>query len=305
MKRRNFIGLLPATAVLFSGKGIDHTEASAVLPISCNGYNWITFYARSGKKWGENWDECLAEFSLTKIPALEPSVNNVSELNAMIPYLDKYQIRIPSIYVGSVMHEEEEAKKSSEAIMEIAQRSKALGTKIIVTNPNPIQWGSNLLKTDKQLLCQSSHLDKLGKSIRALGMKLAYHTHDVELRAGAREFHHVLQNTAPENLSFCMDVHWIYRGSENSQNAVFDVLKMYGNRIIEFHLRQSKNGIWMESFHPDGDIDNVRLASEVRKHGINALLVIEQCLEEKTPHQLGVVEAHKIDLAEIKKLFDR
>jgi inosose dehydratase len=203
------------------------------------------------------------------------------------------------------MHEEEEARKAADAILGIAQRSKVLGTKIIVTNPNPIQWGSSVLKSDDQLLCQSSHLDKLGKSLRALDMKLAYHTHDVELRAGAREFHHVLQNTAQENVSFCMDVHWIYRGSENSQNAVFDVLKMYGSRIVEFHLRQSKNGIWTESFHPDGDIDYVRLASEVRKHKINAHLVIEQCLEAQSPHQLDVVEAHKIDLAEIKKLFDR
>jgi inosose dehydratase len=305
MKRRDFVGLVPSTALLFSGKEIELNADSPVLPISCNVYNWMTFYEQSGKAWGENWDDCIGEFPLTKIPAIEPSISDVRELNELIPYLEKYQIKVPSIYVGSVMHEEVEAKKSTAAILEIAEKAKTLGTKIIVTNPNPIQWGSALLKNDKQLLCQSAHLDKLGKSLRSLGLRLAYHTHDVELRAGAREFHHTLQNTSPENLFFCMDVHWIYRGSENSQNAVFDVLKMYGKRIIEFHLRQSENGIWTESFHAAGDIDYVRLAQEVKKMGINPHLVIEQCLEEKTPRHQNVVEAHKIDLMEVKKLFNR
>ena len=202
------------------------------------------------------------------------------------------------------MHEEVLAKKSNEVILEIAKKAKELGTKIIVTNPNPIQWGSGQLKNDKQLLCQSAYLEKMGKSLKGMGIKLAYHTHDVELQAGAREFHHVLQNTSPENLSFCMDVHWIYRGSGNSQVAVFDTLKMYGDRIVSFHLRQSQNGIWTETFQPQGDIDFVRFAEEVKKMGINAHLVIEQCLEEKTVQRTNVVDAHKISYSAINKLFN-
>jgi inosose dehydratase len=101
-----------------------------------------------------------------------------------------------------------------------------------------------------------------------------------------------------------MDVHWIYRGSGNSQLAVFDTLKMYGDRIISFHLRQSKNEIWTETFEADGDIDYVQFANEVKRMGINAHLVIEQCLEEKTVRKLDVVEAHKINLREINNLFN-
>jgi len=101
-----------------------------------------------------------------------------------------------------------------------------------------------------------------------------------------------------------MDVHWIYRGSGNSQVAVFDTLKMYGNRIVSFHLRQSQKGIWTDTFQPEGDIDYVRFAQEVKKMGINAHLVIEQCLEEKTVQNNSVVEAHKINYSAIKKLFN-
>ena len=303
MNRRNFVSMLPGLAVVLSSQKL-LTDEKASLPISANEYNWVTFYNREGKEWGKDWDTCLAEFAKTKIPGFEPSINDAAHLEEMIPILRKYQIQLPSIYVGSLMHEEELAQKSSEQLIEIAKKAKSFGTKIIVTNPNPIQWGSGPLKNDRQLLCQSTHLDKVGKSLRAMGVKLAYHTHDVELKAGAREFHHVLQNTSPENLSFCMDVHWIYRGSENSQVAVFDTLKMYGNRIVSFHLRQSQNGIWTETFHPEGDIDYNKFAEEVKKMGIKAHLVIEQCLEEKTIQKLSVVEAHKINYSEVNKLFN-
>lgn len=303
MNRRNFVSMLPGLAVVLSSQKL-LTDEKASLPISANEYNWVTFYNREGKEWGKDWDTCLAEFAKTKIPGFEPSINDAAHLEEMIPILRKYQIQLPSIYVGSLMHEEELAQKSSEQLIEIAKKAKSFGTKIIVTNPNPIQWGSGPLKNDRQLLCQSTHLDKVGKSLREMGVKLAYHTHDVELKAGAREFHHVLQNTSPENLSFCMDVHWIYRGSENSQLAVFDTLKMYGNRIVSFHLRQSQNGIWTETFHPEGDIDYNKFAEEVKKMGIKAHLVIEQCLEEKTIQKLSVVEAHKINYSEVNKLFN-
>lgn len=303
MNRRNFVGILPSAAVLLMGSKSHELEESNSLPISCSEYDWITFYERDDKNWGENPDACLAEFASTEIPGLELSLNHPDQLERLIPFLKKYQIQLPSVYIGSIMHEESEAKKSSDTIVEIAKMAKSLGTEIIVTNPNPIQWGSEQLKNDQQLSCQSAHLESLGQSLRPLGIKLAYHTHDIELKAGAREFHHVLQNTSAESLSFCMDVHWIYRGSGNSQLAVFDTLKMYGDRIISFHLRQSKNGIWTETFDPEGDIDYVKFAREVKKMGIKAHLVIEQCLEEKTVRKLDVVQAHKINFREINNLF--
>ena len=106
---------------------------------------------------------------------------------------------------------------------------------------------------------QAAALDRLGGLLREMGMVLAYHNHDAELRNAAREFHHMLLGTDPQNMAFCMDVHWVYRGSGNSQVAVFDVLRLYGSRIRELHLRQSINGVWTETFC-DGDIDYLRSA---------------------------------------------
>ena len=103
-------------------------------------------------------------------------------------------------------------------------------------------------------------------------------------------------------MSFCFDVHWVYRGSQNSQLAVFDVLKLYGKRVVELHIRQSVNGVWSETFG-DGDIDYRRFAAELKKLKLQPHLVIEQCVEDKSPHTMDAVKAHVKDLAAIRDVF--
>ena len=271
--------------------------------ISANQYNWITFYGRQGKTWMADPGACLAEYAKTGLTAFEPAFNTADEVTKLAPYLKKNGLSMPSLYVGSSLHRAEDGPKSIETILQIADAAKLLGTRIIVSNPSPIKWGGAENKTDAELITQAQNLDKLGAALRQRGLTLAYHTHDVELRAGAREFHHSLLATDPKNVSLCLDAHWVYRGAGNSQVALFDVVKLYGKRIVEIHLRQSKNEIWTETFTADGDIDYLRLARYLKNLGIKPQLVIEQCLEEKTPLVLGAVEAHKQDLKNVLAVF--
>jgi inosose dehydratase len=300
--RRSFLKTFPAILASPILQNIDNFKIWGNLSISCNSYDWVTFFGRENKNWGENWDKSIEEFAKTGMKALEPSINSVEEAKIIWTALKKYKVSMPSVYIGSVLHRAEESAKNIENIILIAKTVKTFGTLIIVTNPNPISWGGSELKTDAELIVQAKNMNKLGYELRKIGITLAYHTHDVELKAGAREFHHVLQNTNPQNVQFCMDVHWIYRGSDNSQVAVFDVLKMYGNRIVELHLRQSQNGIWSETFG-DGDIDYPRFAKELKRLNIRPHLVIEQCVESKSPNTMTSVEAHIIDLEVVRNIF--
>jgi len=298
--RRQFLGALSVAA---AGPLMAVTPPAAqAFPISCNAYNWNTFYGRQGKNWGEDMEACMADLAKTGIKAYEPGLKNAQEAEKLRPFLKKYGIAMPSVYVNSTLHEAHEAEKSIALVLEIADVVKALGTKIIVTNPSPIQWSGTELKNDAQLIVQAQSMEKLGEALRQRGLTLAYHTHDVELRAGAREFHHVMLNTTPENVSFCFDVHWVYRGSSNSQVAVFDVLKLYAKRIVELHIRQSVAGIWSETFGA-GDIDYPRLVQELKASKVRPLLVIEQCVEAKTPNTMDGVQAHIKDLAAVKSVF--
>jgi inosose dehydratase len=178
-----------------------------------------------------------------------------------------------------------------------------LGTRIIVTNPSPIRWGGPEDKTDAQLVAQGRALDRLGADLRGLGLILAYHNHDAELRAGAREFHHMLTATDPEHVALCLDAHWVFRGCGNSQVALFDALEHYGRRIVELHLRQSRSGTWSEAFTADGDIDYGRLAEWLRRRGVRAHLVLEQAVERGSPETMDVVTAHRSGLARVLEAF--
>ena len=126
------------------------------------------------------------------------------------------------------------------------------------------------------------------------GIALAYHNHDVELRHGAREFHHMLTATSLENVRFCLDAHWVFRGCRNSEVAVFDALAHYADRIVELHLRQSKGGIWMETFHKSGDIDYQRLFDHLAEKKISPHFVLEQAVDKESPNSLSPEEAHRV-----------
>lgn len=301
--RRQFLNTLAvsAGAAVLSETARAEPGAPPYL-LSCNQYSWITFYARDGKDWGKDPDASLAEFASTGLKAYEPAFNTADEVPKLLPVLKKYRLAMPSVYVNTSLHEAAEATKSIESVLSIAEALKPADTKIIVTNPNPIQWGSDKNKSDEQLTEQAKNLDKLGSELKKRSMTLAYHTHDVELRAAAREFHHMLLATDPKNVSLCLDVHWVYRGSGNSQVALFDIVKLYGKRIAELHLRQSKGGIWQETF-TEGDIDYPRLAQMLDGHGVKPHLVLEQCLEKTSPKTMDGVQAHKEDLVYVKKVF--
>jgi inosose dehydratase len=302
--RRTFLSSLAGLAgagLLSRAWALDLSPAGQ-LHVASNQYPWFTFYQRRGRSWTENLEASLKEFSQSGIAGYEPSVNNVEEVKALAPLLKKNRLEMRSIYINSTLHAPDQAAQSVEQAIAIAKAAQPLGVKIMVTNPSPIKWGGPEDKNDEQLKVQAETLNRLGAELRKLGITLAYHTHDSEMRHAAREFHHMMQATDPQNVSFCLDAHWVYRGAGNSQVALFDVLRLYGNRITELHLRQSKNGVWTEVFG-EGDIDYRRLARELAAMGVRPHVVLEQAVEKGSPDTLTALEAHRKSLAYTREVF--
>ncbi len=261
--------------------------------IATNTYPWLTFARRNEQAFSHIADELLADIARCGIAGYEPIITTVDEFDGLAERLGKHSLEMRSIYVNSVLHESQQADKSIKQVLAIGQAAQALGTKIIVTNPSPIRWGGPEDKTDVQLRTQAAALDELGAELRAMGFTLAYHNHDAELRQGGREFHHMLTATKPENVKFCLDSHWIYRGCGNSEVAVFDALAHYHERVVELHLRQSIDGSWTEAFAMQGDIDYARLIEFLIAKNITPHFVLEQAIEASSPHNLSVVQAHR------------
>ena len=263
-------------------------------------YTWITFLKRENYTWGKDSNKDLDTYRQCGLIQIEPGFNSPEEVPKLEALFPTYSLSSPSLYVNSVLHIPEEIEESIEIVLQIAKRSEA---SIIVTNPRPIDWNSQEDKTDEQLILQAEALESLGKQLAEMGKVLAYHNHDAEMRQSAREFHHMLTGTNPDYVKLCLDSHWVYRGSGNSQVALFDIVSMYKDRVVELHLRQSQKGVWTEVFG-EGDIDYEHLVSELVKEGIKPHIVLEQAVEKDTPHTLSAVEAQKQSIAYIREVFE-
>jgi len=299
--RREFLADtgLAAAAVLCSRVAAEAAAESAKpLHVSINQWSVGAVRGRDKQNAKIAFDDELAGLAAAGVNGLEPGLGSADQVDALAAQLAKQNLELRSIYTGSSLADPANVDKELERIVALAKRAKEAGTKIIVTNPSPNRQG----KSDEQLKTQAAALNKLGHELAGLGMKLAYHNHDVELLFAAREFHHMMVGTDPEAVSLCLDAHWVYRGAGHSQVALFDVLKLYGSRVSELHLRQSTGNVWSEAFG-DGDIDYRELVRKLLDINIRPLLVLEQGPEGETPQTLEVAEVHRRSVRYVREVF--
>jgi inosose dehydratase len=291
---------LAAGALTLRGAGL--RAAGRRLHLSCNEYVWLVYYQREGKTLSARLATALGEMAAAGFDGFEPSVESAAQLASLGALTRRHGLELRSLYVNSTLHEPERVERSVADVLAIARTAHALGTRIIVTNPSPIRRGDPENKSDRQLDCQAQALDRLGRELSGLGLRLAYHNHDVELRQAAREFHHMLAATDPRHVHLCLDAHWVYRGSGDSQVALFDVVRLYGTRIVELHVRQSQGGAWTEALG-DGDVDYARLARALADARLSPHVVLEQAVEKGSPNTMGVVEAQRRSVDYARKVL--
>jgi inosose dehydratase len=303
--RRHFLADagFAAAAIVCGGATAGHAkEPDGGLHVSINQWSIGAIRGRDKQKATLPFDEELAEVAASGINGLEPGLGSADQVDPLFAQLKKHGLELRSIYTGSALDDAGKVGKEVERIVALAKRAKEVGTKIIVTNPSPL--ANRQGKSDEQLQTQASALNTLGHELTAIGVTLAYHNHDVELQHAAREFHHMMLATDPRALSLCLDAHWVYRGAGNSQLALFDVVKLYGRRIVELHVRQSTNNVWSETFG-DGDIDYRKLVNKLVEAGIRPLVVLEQGPEGATPQTMGTAAVYGRSVSNLRDVFGR
>ena len=305
VSRRRFIGAIGIAGLSASSLKARSPIANTMPSLSCNTYPWMTFLRRENRDFDAELSVVAADIAAMGFTDIEPILEDVRTINTYAELMAATGLKMTSAYMNSVLHEAEAAAQSIDHVVAVAAEAKRrFGTRILVTNPSPISWGGPENKTDDQIKIQGQALDQLGAALRAEGVTLAYHNHDSELRLGAREFHHMLASTDPANVKFCLDAHWVFRGCGDSSVAVFDALELYGDRIVELHLRQSTNGIWDEAFSAQSDIDYQRLFDYLAEHDIQPLLTMEQAVEDGSPTQHNGISAHQASYRALLEMLE-
>jgi inosose dehydratase len=263
-------------------------------------YPWFQhFHETRGKYDDACIDEAMQQSAAAGLAAWEQSVTSAAEAQKLGARLKRLNLKLDSIYAGGELHTSQ-WRKHADSIMQQGTWAKALGAKIVTSNPNPLPDGKD--KTDEELRTQAAALNYVAKGLRDIGMTLAYHTHDPEMRQGSREFHHMMLATREAGMKYCLDSHWIFRGLGHSNVGLHDVVELYGDRIVTMHLRQSRGGIWTEHLC-DGDIDYAPIAAKLRAIKFNGPLIIETAFEQGTPRTMSMSESHKRSREWVERVF--
>lgn len=245
------------------------------------------------------WTTWVAEAGLA---AVEGFVADEGQLATMWEAVSRAGLKMPSVYQNVRLHEED-WKERADAAVRLAEAAKAVaGARVATINPEPIRWGGGEDKDDAMLRRQAGALRYLYDELSGRGLILAYHTHDAEMRQGARELHHMLVATMDKPMKWCLDTHWVYRGCGNSNVALDDLIRLYGRRTAALHLRQSSGGVWTEVFG-EGDVESRSWVKLLREMRFSGPIYLEQAVEAGTPRDMAMPERLKASAAALRSIL--
>ena len=245
--------------------------------LSVENYIWMQHLESEKKTLAEGVEEVLGSFHRAGYRRVELSSEFFTpELREKtFALLVKYHLVPETNAANTTMYEAAAAEKSIKDAVELARLLKPHGTRVIMTNPSAKPRQAR--RTDEELNTQARYVDQLGAELHKQGMKPALHHHTPELVDNAREWRHLLAHTNPQRVFCCVDVHWAYRGGQD----VMTFIREAGDRLPILHLRNSKQGVWMEDFGP-GDVDHQKIADYLREIKFNGYLVVELAYEKGT-----------------------
>ncbi|MGE5611493.1 MAG: sugar phosphate isomerase/epimerase family protein [Bacillota bacterium] len=296
---RNTVSALCAGAIASSGL-LSHaaegqSSVAAKTVVGSNVYGWTQYAQRDGKPFDvQNVISALRDTGYDYLESFM-DVGNPDNNGKLADQFKAKGLQPVSIYTGARLHEAGKASGVVKQVLAAAKVCQQAGFKVISCNPDPI----GREKTDEELKTQAAALTELGEGLQELGLKLGIHHHMPEMANKAREFHYNFRHTQPTLVGFCYDVHWVWKGGI----MPMDALKEYADRVVTWHLRQSRNGIWWEDLDT-GDIDYTAVAQYAREHKMPRRFTVELALEEGTKITRSVVENHRRCREFMRKVFE-
>jgi inosose dehydratase len=266
--------------------------------LSVQNYIWLQQLDSEKKTLAEGVDEVLSSFHQAGYRRVELGSGFFTpELrDRTLALLETYKLAPETFFPNATMYEATAAEKSVNDAMELARLLQPHGTKVIIINPSPKP--DKAPKTDEELNLQARYVSQLGDQLHQLGMKLALHHHTPELVDNQREWRHLMKHTSPNRVYCCVDVHWAYRGGQD----VMTFLRAAGDRLLVLHLRNSKEGIWMEDFGP-GDLNYEEVAKYLHAIKFNGYLVVELAYEKGTQKTRSLTEDLSLSRQYTVKVF--
>jgi inosose dehydratase len=277
-------------------------EKKGYNPRVCVGmYAWVQDRGKKGTNLWDDLDAVLSEVKAAGFGAVEGFLADFCGSDERVErarqLLARHHVSIAGLYIGGNFHDEAVASKTVASILTMAESARKLQEGIFIdVNPDPLQGGKP--KTSEQLATQVKMLNDLGGKLRTIGMYLVIHQHAPEILQEAREYRYDVAHLDPKLVGICADTHWFYRGGQDPMT----LLKEAGSMVKVLHLRNSRDGVWTESFGP-GDIDYKTVAEYLRSIGFDGWLSIELAVEGKTQVTRSITDNHRLSREYLESVF--
>lgn len=298
ISRREFLkaGALAAACTTPLSPDLSAAEAKSKPLVGTQLYGWGQYYDRDGKKLYEHLDEVFSAIRDAGYDYAEGSMD-AGDLESNARFAERLKskgLQAVAIYTGGRLHEDawEKAVEKLVAAAGVCARS---GYRVINCNPDPI----GRAKTDAELKNQARALDLFGGELAKLNLKLGVHNHTPEMANQGREYRHNFTATNRASVGFCYDVHWVFRGGVQPRES----LKDFGDRLVSWHLRQSREGVWWEDL-ATGDVDYSWIAQQARERSLAPIYTVELAIENGTKITRSVVANHQRSREFVKNVFN-
>jgi len=211
--------------------------------------------------------------------------------------LRRHKLEVPIVYNGGPMHMRELAEATWAATLKVAEAAKTAGATAVNFNASPKPDGQQ--KSDAELKTQAYYINQLAEELSLRHMHLFLHQHAPEMVENAREWRHLLANTNPAAVSFCVDVDWVLRGKQDPMTIIEEARR----RLASLHLRNSVNGVWTEAFGP-GDINYQNIADYLKATAYRGYLVVELAYVAETRKTRSLEDNLKESRQYAEKIFE-
>jgi inosose dehydratase len=281
MSRNRVLGPATVAAVLLvavpAAAGADPPDRPAAgSRVAAQLHVWSQYYAEKHGRLEDHLDDVFAAVRRAGFDAVQGwlSYYDTPEAAADVAArLKAYGLTMPAAYAGGAMHTRPDGERTIREIIRQAKLGVPHGLRIVVHNPQPL----GREKTDEELAVQAENLDRLGAALNEIGVRLAVHSHDPEMRSGAREWYSILLQTDPQKVGICLDLDWVLRGGQDP----YRLLENAAPRVLDLHLRSCRQGVWSENLG-DGDIDYARVRGILQRMDYRGWYTVELAYEAGT-----------------------
>ncbi|MFH1743103.1 MAG: sugar phosphate isomerase/epimerase [bacterium] len=298
MDRRSFLSAVAAGPLAAALKPGNAAASSSYAGVSVQTFVWSQVYQKQGKDVKDHLGEVFGEIASAGYDGVETMTTYTEtpkDANQLKDLLKQHRLTLTGLYRGGILHVEDQAKKTVKEIEASARAAADLGCHHLIVNPATTHDHE---KTEDELRCQAKYLNEAGALTKALSVSLDLHFHAPEMKNNAREFRWNMDETDPELIHLCADVHWMYRGGADT----YGLLEKYGSRLRGTHLRNSVNGIWSEDLS-EGDLDYTRIARLLQDAEYPGYLTVELAYEKETPETRSLAENIKRSREFIRQVF--